>query len=102
MVAVKSGITLDFETTSSYEVTMIVTDSAGATASTPFTINVLDVNEVPVINAVALSLDENLPAGTSVGTVTASDPEIDNGVAQQLYYKDTRCAITLIVPSLLL
>jgi hypothetical protein len=74
---------LDYESgTTSYSVTVTATDSGGlyamiATAldheMTAVTIAVNDVPETPIFeaNAVEFPVDENMPVGTAVGTVTA-------------------------------
>ena len=67
---------LDFETNPSFALSVRVTDGIGEDVG-PFTITVTNLNEPPVItNAGAgFSVAENLPPGTAVGTVTATDPE---------------------------
>ncbi|MEM1068844.1 MAG: Ig-like domain-containing protein [Planctomycetota bacterium] len=68
---------LDFETTMSYTFDVVVTDPGGLSGSAEVTVNVLNVNEAPVLNVVGLDVNENEPAGTTVGTITADDPEDD-------------------------
>ncbi len=76
-IVVKSGVTLDHETTSSYSVTVVASDGK-LTTNIPVTINVTDVNEAPVGSAQARSIAENAAADTTVGTpVTATDPDDD-------------------------
>ena len=67
---------LDFEAQSTYQVRIQVRDAAGLIAVRTFTISVTDQNEAPT--AVALtpsSVAENQPAGTTVGTLTATDQD---------------------------
>lgn len=69
---------LDFETNENHEVTVSVSDPAGASVEETFTIAVSDVNEAPTDPA--LSGDEvnaGAAIGTVVGTFSASDPEGD-------------------------
>nr|WP_245454889.1 cadherin domain-containing protein [Mesorhizobium sp. M3A.F.Ca.ET.080.04.2.1] len=71
---------LDFETASSHAVTLRVTDSQGNQYNKVFTIAVTDVNDTqnqpPTdISLSASSVDENSPAGTVVGTLSATDPD---------------------------
>jgi hypothetical protein len=75
-IVVKPGATLDFETTSSYGLTVRVTDYAGLTFDKAFTIGVTDVNEAPT-NATLSggSVAEKSADGTVVGTVTGLDPD---------------------------
>lgn len=54
-------------------------EGAGKLADTSdVTIKVVDVNEAPVVRDTAFTVDENVPAGTEVGTLEASDPDIRN------------------------
>jgi VCBS repeat-containing protein len=67
---------LDHEAAASWSVTARADDGHGLTTDRVFTIAVGDVNEAPT--GVALDhagVDENAPAGTLVGTVSASDPD---------------------------
>jgi len=68
----------DHEANASFAITATVTDQGGLSDTQAFTIAVGDVNEAPT--GVALdhqAIDENAPAGTLVGTVSASDPDGD-------------------------
>ncbi|MCY3958186.1 MAG: cadherin domain-containing protein, partial [Chloroflexi bacterium] len=67
--------TLDYETTPSYSLT--VTADAGATATATVTITVTNVDEPPVFGAesYSFSVAEDATVTTTVGTVTATDPE---------------------------
>jgi hypothetical protein len=78
---------LDFETASSYSLTVKATDDASSplSSSAILTFNINDVNEAPVIAAQTFSVDENSANGTSVGIVAASD--VDAG--QTLSYAIT-------------
>jgi hypothetical protein len=65
---------LNFETTSTYSLTLSVSD--GTTTSLPQTVlvRIMDGNEAPTFDVpTALSIDENSVSGTVVGSVTASD-----------------------------
>ena len=76
-LTVKAGASLDYETKSSYSVTVQASDGANTT-DIAVTINVTDVNEAPVAAPQTRSVAENAPAGTNVGApVTASDPDGD-------------------------
>ncbi len=69
----------DWNTDDIYNVTVIATDNGNpnASSSQAITITVTNVNEAPVIVASQMfSIDENSPAGTSVGTVVASDIDV--------------------------
>ncbi len=80
-ITVSDGSQLDYETTASYTLTVHVSDGTD-TVTVTVTVNIDDVNEEipnepPVIADQTFSVDENSPAGTSVGTVTATDPDSD-------------------------
>ncbi len=69
---------LDFETNPTYDLIVEVVNDApiplGSTAT--ITVNLLDINEPPVLGLTGLpDLPEHAPDGTSVGTVTAFDPD---------------------------
>ncbi len=68
----------DHEANASFTIIATVTDQGGLSDQQSFTIAVGDVNEAPT--GLALdhgSVDENRPAGTPVGTASASDPDGD-------------------------
>ena len=87
---------LDYETLNAdttMVIKVIVTDAAittsgsGKLADTSIvTIKVVDVNEAPVVRDTAFTVDENVPAGTEVGTLEASDPDIRNSDFGSLYF----------------
>lgn len=66
---------LDYETKSSYSVTVRVTDFAGVVFNQPLTVNVVNLNETPSISDQNFTLDENSVNGAVVGTAVASDPD---------------------------
>ena len=75
-ITVADNTTLDYETTTSYTLTIQVTDNGpGLLSDTDtITINVIDVNEAPIIAAGGpFNIDENSANNTVVGTVSATD-----------------------------
>jgi Ca2+-binding RTX toxin-like protein len=75
---------LNFETASSYNVRVGVSDGQGGLSSDTFAISVTDVDEAPaglkisspiVPSVTAIGVPENAPAGTVVGNLAATDPE---------------------------
>ena len=69
---------LDFESKSSYTVTVRVTDSVGLTHDESITVNVNDLNDAPTaITPTSFAVNENTDtsSGTSVGTFTTTDPD---------------------------
>ena len=77
VITVKEGAVLDFESKDSYSLEVKVQDGGGLSATATVTINIEDVNEAPNIADQDFSVEENSPAGTVVGTVIASDPDIN-------------------------
>lgn len=70
---------LDFETHPNVQIVAYVSNQYGLRIQSEFTINILDVNEAPA--ALELSnnkIEENLPVGTVVGTVSAVDADKDD------------------------
>ena len=85
---------LDYNTQSEYKLTIIATDQAllileRRTGSFVLTINVNDINNnPPVLDSIgAQSLEENLPSGSIVFTVSATD--LDEGLTVPLTFSIT-------------
>jgi len=72
------GDTLDYETTSSYTLSIMVDDGLDSDYAT-INLTVTDVDEAPVFNpdTYTFSVAENASYGTLVGTLTATDPQND-------------------------
>jgi hypothetical protein len=70
---------LDHERTSSYSLTVQASDGKGGTATATVSISVTDVNEKPAFgsSSFSFSVAESTASGTTVGTVSATDPEGD-------------------------
>ncbi|MEP3479937.1 MAG: cadherin domain-containing protein, partial [Fuerstiella sp.] len=90
-VRVKAGSNIDFESDTTHDITVQVTDVHGATYSETITINVNDVDEFDVsaitdTDASANTVAENVSVGTSVGiTAFASDADgSNNGITYSL------------------
>ncbi len=75
VITVADPAQLDFETTTSFTLDVVVTDIGGLSDTATITVDLNDVNEAPEIAAQSFSVDENSPATTAVGTVLASDPD---------------------------
>jgi hypothetical protein len=69
---------LNHEAAHQHVLTIEVADGRRARDLATVTVNVNDVNEAPTLDDATFAVDENQPAGTAVGAVTASDP--DNSV----------------------
>lgn len=74
-ITVMTTSQLDFETKTQFTLNVAVTDSSfpGVTTAGVITINVTNVNEVPVVQSKNLNLTENPPNGQAVTQVTATD-----------------------------
>lgn len=72
----RTAAPLDFETQSACSIRVQVSDGKGGVYEKPFTIAVTNANESPtglfLSNA---TISENSPVGTTVGTLTATDPD---------------------------
>ncbi len=75
----KTKAPLDYETKSSYFITVTVSDGRGGSDTIPVTIIISDVNEAPVFSdgsTATRSVVENVDARTNIGSVVgATDPE---------------------------
>ncbi|MFZ4470583.1 MAG: cadherin domain-containing protein, partial [Pirellula sp.] len=75
----------DFETKSTYNVRVRVTDRVGGFIEAPFVINVLDTNESPnVLTLSANTIAENAPSGTPIGTLIGFDPDAGSVLSYSL------------------
>ena len=69
----------DYETKTSYSVTILSADDGGKTFSKSFTVAVTDVNDALILIVLAGgSVTEDAAANTITGTLSASDPEGDS------------------------
>jgi Cadherin domain/Putative Ig domain/Dockerin type I domain len=86
-IQLKSGVTLDFETTKSYVIRVRATDNAPKPLSIErdFTVAVTDVNEAPSLADRQFTIAENPTLGNTIGTVTGSD--VDAGVNGVVKYR---------------
>ena len=74
----KTNAVFDFETKNSYSIRVRVTDSGGGTYEEAFTITITDVVENAPPTDIQLSnssVGENQPGGTTVGTLSTTDPD---------------------------
>ena len=76
MIRIKSGVTLDYETQDSYNLTVTFSDGA-ASVSKFVAISVLDKNDAPTLpsSPYSTSVSEDVSVGTSVYDVDASDQD---------------------------
>ncbi len=71
-----TSTSFDYETQSSYAIRIRTTDSDNEFYEEAFTITIADLNETPSnLQLSSLSIAENEPIGTVVGTLSADDPD---------------------------
>ena len=77
VITVTNSAALNFETTPSFTLNLIVTDNGTPILSDAavITINLTNVNEAPVVDNQTFSVAENTANGTTVGTIVATDPD---------------------------
>ena len=76
---------LDFESQAVYNLIIRSVDAGGLEITKPFAINVSNVEEAPVdLTLIGSSFDENIPSGSLVGLLTATDPDLAGPVAFSL------------------
>ncbi|KAJ8606751.1 hypothetical protein CTAYLR_009739 [Chrysophaeum taylorii] len=70
---------LDYETESSYDISITVTDSTGLNDTTDLTVTVKDVDEAPIFDysSYGFAIAEDAASTTVVGTVSATDEDGD-------------------------
>ena len=69
----------NYETKDSYSVRVRTTDAGGLYCERALTISVTNINEWPTnLTLSQLAIPEDLPAGSTVGILTATDPDIGN------------------------
>ncbi len=73
-ITVNDSSFLDYESVKTYSLTVQVSDG-GYSPTATVSITIKNVNEKPVAANQSFSVNENSPKGTTVGTVSASDPE---------------------------
>ncbi len=72
----RTNTALNFETKPSYSIRVRTTDSSNQTFDKALTISVTNVNETPTaVQLSSSSVAENVAVGTTVGTLTATDPD---------------------------
>ncbi|RKU32418.1 hypothetical protein C6496_24015 [Candidatus Poribacteria bacterium] len=88
----QTSTALDFETKSSYSVTVSVSDGNNGSNAIDVTINVTDVNESPVLSegtSATRTIAENTAAGTNIGAAfTATDPDSGDTLTYSLRRDD--------------
>src|SRR5574344_1458092 len=75
-VTVAKNAVIDYETTGgSVTLTVIAKDAFGGADTVTYTVKIVDVNEPPEITTKSFTVSEDVKAGSTVGTISASDPD---------------------------
>jgi hypothetical protein len=86
----KNAVVFNYESKTSYSIRVRTTDAGGLTYDGTFTINVTNVNEAPTNIALSSSsISENVPTGTTIGTLSATDPDAGDTFTFELYDTST-------------
>ncbi len=73
----KTALSFNYEAKSSYAIRVRSTDQDGLFFENMFVVSVTDANDAPTsLLLSATSVDENRPAGTGIGTLSSTDPDI--------------------------
>ncbi|MCA9063758.1 MAG: cadherin domain-containing protein, partial [Planctomycetaceae bacterium] len=85
MIRVASPTLLDFEQTTTFAISVRVTDAAGLSDTQTVMIHVSDVNETPVsLSLTGSTVAENSASGTGVGTVSGTDADAGDVLSYSL------------------
>ncbi|HBH53145.1 MAG TPA: hypothetical protein DDY91_14750 [Planctomycetaceae bacterium] len=80
----------DYETRSACSVTVRTTDAGGLTFDKVFSISILNDNEAPTnVDLSGNTITENLPVGTTLGTLSSTDPDAGDSFTYSLIGGDT-------------
>jgi hypothetical protein len=82
-LTVNNNQLINFETNSQFQLTVKVQDNGAGMLSDygTITVNILDVNEAPIVANQNFSVSSSATNGTSVGQVIASDPDVNQVLA---------------------
>jgi len=94
-ISLATGKSFNFEAAQQYILTIRVTDGPGLFEEKTVTINVTDVNEAPTltVDATPVSFAENTAAGTVVGDVDGTDPDVGGGNDGANNFEDLKYSI---------
>ncbi|MCA9954960.1 MAG: cadherin domain-containing protein [Anaerolineales bacterium] len=95
-IKVSNSTPLDLETNPTFTLTLEVKDSGNLTDSAQVTINLLNVNEAPVIDpAGPFNIAENTVTGTAVTTITATDVDASDVITFSISAGNTANAFAI-------
>jgi len=94
---VNNSLALNYEYLQVFSLVVRVTDNGTGNLWSQATVNVnvINLNEPPVVNATVFSVAQFAPNGTSVGTVTGSDPDVGQTLNYQISSGNTSGAFSI-------
>lgn len=97
VLTVATSGALNFESTPTFSLVVRVQDNGSPSLNNQATITVslININETPSINAQSFSVAENALVGTSVGTVSATDPDAGQVLSYSILSGNTNSAFTI-------
>jgi hypothetical protein len=85
-VTVAKNAVIDYETTGgSITLTVVAKDAFGGADTATYTVKIIDVNEPPEITTKSFTVSEDVKAGSTVGTVSAKDPDTSKAFSTLTY-----------------
>ncbi len=98
----RTAVAFDFETQNTYNIRVRSTDNSnsGLFIEQTFSVTVTNANEAPSISPQTFAIDENSANGTTVGTVSASDPDAGTTLTYTITNGNTGGAFTFVGNSL--
>ncbi|NVO19613.1 MAG: T9SS type A sorting domain-containing protein [Bacteroidetes bacterium] len=96
-LTVNNSAALNFEAIPAFPLVVYVQDNGSPSMSTQatITINLINVNEVPILANQSFSINENSANGTSVGTVVASDPDAGQSLSYSILSGNSNNAFSI-------
>ncbi len=85
-LTVNNPLILNYEYIQTFSLTVRVTDNGTGPlwSQASITINLININEPPVINESTFTIAQNAPNGTFVGTVSGADPDFGQSITYQI------------------
>ncbi|MFH1119554.1 MAG: cadherin domain-containing protein [Bacteroidota bacterium] len=96
-LTVANSSALNYESIQSFPLIILVQDNGtgNLTASATITVNLTNVNEVPVMSGQTFSVNENSIAGTQVGSMVATDPDQGQVLSYSITSGNTNSAFAI-------
>lgn len=97
LLSVANSSALNFESNPTFSLVVKAQDNGSPSLSgqSTITINLINVNEAPIINDQSFSVVQNSAVGTTVGTVTASDPDAGQTLTYTILSGNTNSAFVI-------